>query len=137
MRLSIKCDYAARAVLGLARIEPPGRSMQVRSLAQQESIPQAFLSRILVDLRKGGLVRSLRGRGGGYALARDPGEITLADVLRCVEEDCFGIATDDGCPAALREEWARLQADMERAAAGIDFQAIMERSRPAAEMYYI
>ena len=137
MRLSVQCDYAARAVLALARSHATGTAIQAKSLSRRESIPLTYLMRILGELRKGGLVHSLRGRAGGYQLARDPGEITLADVVRCIHGTFFEIREDSGGPRELREGWKRLQTAMEKAAGTISFREIMERAESQPEMYYI
>src|SRR5438552_578051 len=83
MRVSAKADYAVRAAVELAAAEsPPVKGEQI---SQAQEIPLKFLENILGELRHAGLVRSQRGTEGGYWLARDPSEITIADVIRAVE----------------------------------------------------
>ena len=79
--LSKKAKYAIKALLALAdneREEP----MRIADLAQAEQIPAKFLESILLGLRNQGLLRSRKGKGGGYLLARDPSEIYLGQVVR-------------------------------------------------------
>lgn len=87
MRVTHKVDYAVRALAALARqsAEDPKRPIKRERLAEEESIPPAFLDDILRSLRNGGLVVSQRGAEGGWRLARPAGEITVAAVIRAVE----------------------------------------------------
>src|SRR5215470_13968583 len=83
VKLSVKSDYAARAVIGLARHYQFGRALKIEELARGQGIPGNYLVQILIDLKAQHLVKSVRGKEGGYLLARPPAEITLGDVLRC------------------------------------------------------
>lgn len=73
-----------RALLTLAA-DPDERSQTAERLASAQSLPVKFLENILVDLRRGGLVRSQRGAEGGYRLALPARDITAADVLRLID----------------------------------------------------
>lgn len=84
MHISAKAEYAMRALLTLAA-DADQRAHTAERLASAQSLPVKFLENILVDLRRGGLVRSQRGADGGYRLARPASEITAADVLRLVD----------------------------------------------------
>ena len=81
MQIPAKAEYAVRALLTLASSE---QSVSAEHLARQQDLPAKFLGAILSDLRRGGLVTSQRGPEGGFRLARDPGTIAIADVLRAV-----------------------------------------------------
>lgn len=87
MKLSAKIEYACLAMLALAQDYAADRPSQIRRIASDQSIPDRFLVQILLDLKRGGLVTSTRGAAGGYRLAREPREISLADVVECVEGD--------------------------------------------------
>lgn len=82
--LSQKARYALRALICLADAGE-GASMMTGDLAAGAAVPRAFLERILLDLKRHGLVASRRGRSGGYALARPAGEISFAAVLRAID----------------------------------------------------
>ena len=85
VRVSSKGDYACRALLSLTlHAEQPG-PISVRDIAERTGIPQPYLEQILLALKGAGLVRSKRGVGGGYVLARDPGEITLGQIVSAVD----------------------------------------------------
>jgi Rrf2 family protein len=83
MQISARGDYAVRAAVGLAAAHPATVSSQ--ALAGAQALPHKFLEAIMADLRRAGLVRSLRGAEGGYRLAREPQRITVGDVLRAVD----------------------------------------------------
>lgn len=94
MKVSTRGDYASRALLSLALHadlagdspeERRGRPTPVRDIAERTGLPQPYLEQILLALKGAGLVRSKRGVGGGYILARDPAEITLAEIIRAVD----------------------------------------------------
>src|SRR5258708_39243563 len=111
MKLSAKSDYAARAVLGLARHYQSGESMRVEDLAVEQGIPPNYLVQILIELKSQQIVKSMRGKEGGYLLARPPAEITMADGLRCVHGQGFDSPAlrDPPWPPAWRRAWRKVQ----------------------------
>lgn len=139
MKLSAKSDYAARAVIGLARHYQSGESLRVEDLAEGQGIPPNYLVQILIELKSQQIVKSLRGKEGGYMLARPPGEITMADVLRCVHGQVFDspALSDPQCPPELRAAWQKLQKAVDDAAGSINFQQLLDQSVDKAKMYYI
>ena len=82
--MSTRGDYAARALLSLA-LHAEGAPTSVRDIAERTGLPQPYLEQILLALKGAGLVRSKRGVGGGYVLARPPAEITLGEVVSAVD----------------------------------------------------
>jgi Rrf2 family protein len=84
MKFSRKAEYALRALLAICRATP-GTVFSIQSLATEEHIPLKFLEQILLVLRKGGVLHSRRGAGGGYQLAMPPNRITLREVLELVD----------------------------------------------------
>jgi Rrf2 family iron-sulfur cluster assembly transcriptional regulator len=106
VRVTTRARYAIRALYDLA-YHRRGQAGQAKEIAAREQIPLRFLTQILQDLRKAGLVEARRGPGGGYALARPPAQITLAEVLRAVRgglPEMFGFEADaevDDVPAAV------------------------------------
>ena len=139
MKLSVKSDYAARAVLGLARHYPTGDALRVEDLATGQNVPANYLVQILIELKAQGIARSVRGKEGGYLIARPPAEISLGDVLRAVHGTVFDTpALDDpDCPPELRHAWQRLQQASSAAADAITFQQLLEESTAKEKMYYI
>jgi Rrf2 family cysteine metabolism transcriptional repressor len=139
VKLSVKSDYAARAVLGLARHYSNGAAMRVEDLAAEQDVPANYLVQILLELKAQGIARSLRGKEGGYLLARPPAEITLGDVLRALHGTVFDTpALSDGrCPPELRRAWQRVQRAVQSSADAITFQQLMDESSEKEKMYYI
>lgn len=84
MRVSTRGDYASRALLSLA-LGGDATPVSVRDIATRTGLPQPYLEQILLALKGAGLVRSKRGVGGGYVLARSPEEITLGDIVSAVD----------------------------------------------------
>ena len=139
MKLSVKSDYAARAVLGLARHYASGAAVRVEDLASEQQLPANYLVQILLELKTAGIARSIRGKEGGYLLARPPGEINLGEVLRSIHGTIFDTpAIDDaGCPLELRRAWRRLQQAVEEVADSITFQQLLDEGEAKEKMYYI
>lgn len=84
MALSRKTRYALRALYALGGDEARGPVL-IADLAARERIPRKFLELILLELRNAGILRSKKGKGGGYALARPAREVTLGQVIRVVD----------------------------------------------------
>ena len=139
MKLSVKSDYAARAVLGLARYHPTGAALRVETLATEQGIPANYLVQILIELKAQGIARSIRGKEGGYLLARSPSEISLGDVLRAVHGEVFDTPalTDPNCPPELRRAWQKLKSAVDETAHKITFQQLLDEGAEKEEMYYI
>lgn len=83
--MSTRGDYASRALLSLALGADLSVPTSVRDLAERTGLPQPYLEQILLILKGVGLVRSKRGVGGGYVLARDAANITLAEIVAAVD----------------------------------------------------
>ncbi len=139
MKLSVKSDYAARAVLGLARREGNGSPTPVETLAAEQGIPANYLVQILLELKAQNIVRSHRGKEGGYQLARPASEITMGDLIRCVHGQGFDTPAihDPHCPPELRAAWRRIQASVDEAFDAITVQQLVEDGSDKDKMYYI
>jgi Rrf2 family iron-sulfur cluster assembly transcriptional regulator len=85
VKVSTRGDYASRALLSLALHDEGGVPTSVRDVADRTGLPQPYLEQILLALKGAGLVRSKRGVGGGYVLARHPSEITLGQIVSAVD----------------------------------------------------
>ncbi|MGY4711381.1 Rrf2 family transcriptional regulator [Mycolicibacterium sp. CBM1] len=118
MRMSAKAEYAVRAMIQLASGDSAA-VVKTEDLAKAQGIPAQFLVDILSDLRTDRLVRSQRGRDGGYQLGRPAAEISIADVLRCIDGPLasvrdigLGDLPYSGPTAALTDVWRALRASM-------------------------
>ncbi|MGH3472015.1 MAG: RrF2 family transcriptional regulator [Nocardioidaceae bacterium] len=84
MRVSAKSDYALRALIEIATRDGED-PVSAEELGRLQDIPHGFLQAILADLRRAGIVISVRGQSGGWRLARSAGEVSVADVIRAVD----------------------------------------------------
>jgi Rrf2 family protein len=84
---SAKTDYGLIALLELASIHGQGGVLQVGEIAARQQIPDRYLEQMLTSLRRGQILRSIRGPRGGYQLAKAPSDIRVSDVVRCLEGD--------------------------------------------------
>jgi Rrf2 family transcriptional regulator, cysteine metabolism repressor len=115
--ITTKSDYGMRAAIDLARLYPTGEPVQVKDIADRQGIPKDFLSLIMVDLRKGGIVESVRGPRGGYRLARTPAEVSMGEILEVLEGpiqllECVSDSSGEKCVKGvgcnMRGIWSRL-----------------------------
>ena len=96
VKVSTRGDYASRALLSLALHTESGAPTSVRDIADRTGLPQPYLEQILLALKGAGLVRSKRGVGGGYLLARPAEEIRLSEIVSAVDGSI--VAGDFGDP---------------------------------------
>jgi len=117
VRVSAKVDYAVRAAVELAAAgEGPVKADRI---SEAQKIPLKFLENILSELRRAGIVGSQRGADGGYWLAMDASEVSVADIVRAVEgplADVHGTPPEKlsykGAPKALKEVWVATRASL-------------------------
>jgi Rrf2 family protein len=119
MRISAKTDYAIRAAVEMASVSSDGRLVKAESVADAQDIPLRFLLGILNELRHAGIVESRRGTDGGYRLARRPGDITLADIIRAIDGPLANVAGTrpealrlSGSAAPLQDVWVSLRSNI-------------------------
>jgi Rrf2 family protein len=123
VKVSTRGDYASRALLSLALHPDREKPTSVRDIAERTGLPQPYLEQILLALKGAGLVRSKRGVGGGYVLARSPAEITLGEIVSAVDGPIvvgdFGLPHQDGAcdhegQCVLLDVWAEAGDHMRR-----------------------
>ncbi|MGX1544451.1 RrF2 family transcriptional regulator [Streptomyces adustus] len=136
MRISARADYAVRAVLELA-VRHDGDPVKAETIAAAQDIPHKFLEGILGDLRRGGIVDSRRGGGGGYLLARDARAVTVADVIRAVDGPIVSVRgerptdlTYTGSAQPLLPVWIALRANVRRILEGVTIADIATDALP-------
>jgi len=103
MMFSTKAEYGVRVMVELARrgcAQPVEQPVALTEIAEHEGLPLAYLEHLVARLRRAGLIESRRGAHGGYLLAREPAQITMAEVVEALEGriapiECFS-ATPDG-----------------------------------------
>lgn len=114
MRLSTKAQYAVRALVSL-NIHSGGSPMSIKDIARIEDLSLTYLEQLFVKLRRGNIVSSVRGPGGGYILARPDSEIRIDEIIDSVEETLVPVSCMDdrgrcGCDSGCTTQgvWQRL-----------------------------
>ena len=122
MKLSTKGRYGTRAMIDIALYKESGSTL-LKDIASRQGISLKYLDHILSSLRKAGLIKNVRGKGGGYSLTRPAAQITLCDIIVAVEgslspvecvddpEYCKKIATcsaHDAWPARPNSSWSTI-----------------------------
>ncbi len=143
MRISSKGEYGLRALFDLALHHGQG-PVRSRDIAERQAIDENYLNQLLIQLRRAGLVQSLRGPQGGHLLARSPGEITLLEALTALEGPLVEVADSGESPQhdeaqIFGEVWNGLRDTVEAYLASItlDDLAQRKRERDGQTMYYI
>jgi Rrf2 family transcriptional regulator, iron-sulfur cluster assembly transcription factor len=106
MRLSTKGRYAVMAMVDLAQ-HSDGNPVSLAEIADRQEISLSYLEQLFARLRKGGLVRSVRGPGGGYLLAFAAGETRISDVILAVDEPIRATRCTPGAPTGCRGNKSR------------------------------
>ena len=141
MRVSTRGDYASRALLSLA-LHGGDTPVSVRDIAARTGLPQPYLEQILLALKGAGLVRSKRGVGGGYVLARSPEDITLGAIVSAVDgpitlgdfgEPHTGGACDHEGQCVLLAVWGDLADHMRRHLDGLHLADLVRMARGEQE----
>lgn len=131
MQITRQADYAVRAVLHLARVEKGERSA-TSTIAREQNIPPSFLAKIISQLAIAGLLQTSRGARGGVTLARDPGDITLLEVVEAIDgpiqlNECVrnnGACTfEDDCP--IKPIWCDAQDELVGRLKNANFQQML------------
>jgi len=135
LKLSTKGRYGLRALIDLAAAYGDGPTL-VRTVAENQEISGKYLHALLATLKSAGLVRSVRGSGGGYALARDPAEIRLTEVLEALEGplvlvDCVsdGELCTRSPKCAARDVWSSVSEAITDVLSAITLKDLLERQQ--------
>src|SRR5919112_3212799 len=138
VRVSAKSDYALRALIELA-VRPDGDPVSAEELGRLQDIPHGFLQAILADLRRAGIVQSQRGQSGGWRLARPPGEVTVADVIRAVDGPLVSVHRErpeavsyNGAAGALQLVWIAARSSLREVCEEVTIKALAQGRLPAA-----
>ena len=135
MRITTKGRYGLRAVINLAKTNH-SRPVSIGSIATQENVSSELLEQIFFKLKKAGLIRSIRGPGGGFVLNRTPGEISVQDILEAVGET-RGLTPctlrrktlcDRPEPCAAHDIWTGLQKTMEDYLTNVTLKDILAKN---------
>jgi Rrf2 family protein len=135
VKVTAKADYAVRAVLELATVDEG--LIKGERIAQAQGIPLKFLENILIDLRHAGIVHAQRGAEGGYRLARDPGDVTIGQVIRAVEGPLASVRGEppesvsyEGAAEHLQTVWIAVRASLRTVLDDLTLAEVVEGRLP-------
>ncbi|BBN59162.1 MULTISPECIES: Rrf2 family transcriptional regulator [Hydrogenovibrio] len=141
MKLTSKGRYAVTAMLDIAINQSKG-PITLAMISERQDISLSYLEQIFAKLKKSDLVLSARGPGGGYRLSRDPGEISVSEVIAAVNEDlearkCKGRENCKGGEECLSHElWSDLSEMIEQFLENITLQKIIEKRSSVKEIIF-
>ena len=132
MRASVKTRYAMEAMVDMA-MQAGGGPVALRKIAQRQEISQNYLEQIFMQLRAAGIVRSVRGAGGGFVLGKSPSDIRMAEIAAVFEGpiDLIGCASDTGmcsrsASCAVRQIWVEVGECMKKALDSVTLQDVAD-----------
>ena len=137
MKLSTKGRYGLRALIDLAQYSTEA-PVSITSISARQDLSERYLEQLMSMMKKAGLVKSVRGAGGGYVLAKDMAEISVGDVLRALEGslepvECAGLEPDGGCKAAdycvTKYVWQRINDSISQTVDEIRLVQLVDESR--------
>lgn len=137
MKISARCEYACRAMLELAQRYRSEETVNSAAIAERRDIPEKYLVHILLQLKRVGLVQSIRGARGGYRLGFPPEQISLHDIVTAIDgplEEQLPLGPDSA--VELRPAWGKLAEALRTSMDGITLRDILESSSQS-QMYYI
>ncbi|MBE9035806.1 Rrf2 family transcriptional regulator [aff. Roholtiella sp. LEGE 12411] len=103
MKLTTRGHYSVKALLDLT-LQPEYGPVSVRAIAKRQDIPAPYLEKLLIEMRRAGLVKSIRGSIGGYQLAQQPAQISIGQILEAVGETISHLPHHTPAPAQA-EDW--------------------------------
>ena len=137
MKISTKGRYGLRALIDIAQysgIAP----VPISSMSARQDISERYLEQLMALLKRAGLIKSIRGAGGGYVLAKDVSEISVGDVLRALEGnlepvECAAFHEEESCEAAggcvTKYVWKKINESINRTVDEIDLKQLVEESK--------
>jgi Rrf2 family cysteine metabolism transcriptional repressor len=136
--ITSKSRYAIQALAELARqgAVPGGKPIPIAELARRRDIPLQFLEQLFATLRRAGMLQSQRGVKGGYTFVRDPGEVTVLDLVELLDGEIAAEGDSASDPAGV---WAAAVVALREVLGGTTVADIVQREADAAgtQMYYI
>jgi len=137
LKITTKGRYGLRALIDLAQyseIEP----VSISSIAVRQGISERYLEQLMTLLKKAGLIKSIRGAGGGYVLAKDIEDISVGDILRALEGslepvECTGFNQEASCEAAggcvTKYVWQRINESINQTVNEISLKQLVDESK--------
>ncbi len=116
MNISGRCDYACRAMLELATRYESATPVSAQTIAAARNIPEKYLTQIMLQLKRAGLVHSVRGAQGGYTLAGRPNKLSVLQIIEAVDGPVLNItAKDDAGSSEITVLWNAIGRDISTA----------------------
>lgn len=130
MRISAERDYACRALLELALNWPGRKLIQVSTIARKQDIPIKYLEQILIELKNIGMVESVRGKQGGYRLAKNPRKISLGELMRKIGGPLLQMAdTATKRESVFTAIWKETEESMVKVLDKVNFEDIADNAK--------
>jgi len=137
MNISARCEYACRALVELGSRFAAQQTVTSQEIAERRHIPEKYLVHILLQLKRAGLVRSVRGSQGGYLLGRAPDEVRLLDIVEAIDGAVLDpLPVEDNGAEVLRPAWAQVAEGIREVLASMTLSNLMENAA-TDNMYYI
>jgi len=134
MKLSTKTRYGTRAIIDIAQNSENGRTM-LKDIAARQALSPKYLDHILSAMRRAGLIRNIRGKGGGYILSKTPASITVKDILEAVDgtfEPVECLSNTDSCDkissCGTRDVWLRMKEAVDGVLEEATLQSLLEKN---------
>jgi Rrf2 family protein len=145
MRFSQRTEYALRALVELGTAPGEKAVVPCREIAERQKIPERFCEQVLGDLRRAGLITTLRGASGGNRLARDPSDVTVSEVVETMEGPVVTQATldpfdDDArsqAHSAIQELWLEVQITIRDRLASVTLADLISRQQELDRSSYL
>lgn len=136
--ISSKCHYALRAMLELAKREGSGPATIVE-IARARNIPARFLESILRQLKQANYTDSIRGKKGGYVLAKPAHKITVGEIIRLVNGPLFESDTtfDTAQPDVFRDIWGQAEKALSTVYDSVNFRRLVEQEEEATRHFVV
>lgn len=138
MKLSTKGRYGLRAMADIAA-QSGTQPVSLSSIAQRQRISEGYLESMFGSLRRSGLVRSVKGAGGGYVLMRAANELSVGEVLRALEGDLSIVEPDEAEPGSLRaciaqNVWNKVSQRIEDVVESVTLQDLIDSKKSSKEV---
>jgi len=134
MKISARVDYACRALVELSLHWPSKKPLQINRIAKRQEIPINFLTHILINLKQLGYVNSIRGKSGGYILAKDPKNFSLKEVISDMGGSGFALDSHNDLKKNIMNGfWEEIDEVLLSTMATITFEIIAQRARQQDE----
>jgi Rrf2 family iron-sulfur cluster assembly transcriptional regulator len=141
MKLSTKGRYAVMAMVDLATQSAQQKPIALADIAERQEISLSYLEQLFGKLRKGGMVRSVRGPGGGYLLARSAADTCVSDIVKSVDEQIKATrckpGTSDGCHSnkslcLTHDLWEELGNQIHQFLSSVSLEDIVDKKIPGS-----